>query len=442
MNRQLSIYLQTLLWPDKEPTRPVPSMALALARHLFALARDLSTGELSLRAMSLVYTTMLAVVPLLAFSFVVAKGFGVHRQLEPVLRSFLEPLGQQADEISSNVIGFVDNISGSVLAGVSVILLLLTVLSMAQKVESSFNYVWRVDRPRSLARRFSEYLSVIFVGPLVMIIAAGLIATLSSVTLIERLQQIEPLGSWIAGLSDAMPYALVVVAFTVLYIIIPNTRVRIRPALGGGLFAGIVWAASGQLFAGIIVNSTRFEAIYSGFAIVVVLMFWLYLSWLILLLGLQLAFYLQNPYHLKFGQRTEPMSNELRERLAINAMLLVGRDFDQPTHGWRTESLAAELRVPRSALEPIMASLTDAQLLIESSDSRLIPARDPRRISVADIVAAVRKTAGRNLRPDWNLTVDELAAQIDRAVETVLADRNLADLVDQDLARNKDEGEI
>src|SRR5262249_34860106 len=146
---------------------------------------------------------------------------------------------------------------------------------------------------------------------------------------------------WLAVLSSLTPYALVTAAFSFLYVFVPNTRVSLRPAMLGGLFAGVTWAATGRLFTSFIVSMSRYEAIYSGFAIVLVAMLWLYLSWLILLLGAQLAFYLQNPDYLRLGQRTEVMSNALRERLALNAMLLIGRDFNEPGHGWRVESLAA-----------------------------------------------------------------------------------------------------
>jgi membrane protein len=431
---RLHRYLHQLLWPARPPVSPAKRAALTVARYAYALLRDLATGELSLRAMSLVYTTMLAIVPLLAFSFSVAKGLGLHRELEPLLRRFLEPIGERADEVSSSVLGFVENVNGSALASMSIALLLLTALQLAQKVEGSFNFVWHVDRPRSLLRRFSEYLSVIFVGPLVMIVAAGLIATLSSATLVERLRQIDPIGAWFGAIGELMPYALLVAAFTFLYMVVPNARVRFLPALASGLFAGVLWAASANLFAIIFVASTtRLEAIYSGFAIVFVLMLWLHLSWLVLLVGSQLGFYLQNPFHLRLGQRTEPVSNELREHLALGAMLLVAEDFAAPRHGWTRESLAAELRLPRSALEPILAALTGAGLLTESAEHRLMPARDPHRIALADIVYAVRRgTAAMPIAEpgDWSDAVAAVAREIDTALAGVLGERNLGELID------------
>ena len=384
--------------------------------------------------MSLVYTTMLAIVPLLAFSFSLLKGLGFHREFEPLLLSFLEPIGPRAVEVSSSIIGFVDNVSGSALASVSVALLLFSALTMAQKVEGSFNFVWRVDRPRSFARRFSEYLSVMLVGPLLMSVALGFTATLASTTIMGRLQQTQ-LGSWVASLSGLLPYLLVTAAFSFLYVFVPNTRVRVRPAVLGGIFAGVLWAGSGSLFTGFVVSASRYDAIYSGFAIVIVAMIWMYLSWLILLLGAQLAFYLQNPDYLRLGQRTESMSNGLRERLSLSTMLLVGRDFEQPGHGWRVESLAARIRVPRHLLEPVVAALMNSDLLTQTKEQRLLPARDPRRISVVEILDAVRNAERDTVgapSSDWNATILWLTDSIEQAIHAAVAGKSLADIVDTD----------
>lgn len=428
--------IQAFLWPDSLPASPLAARGIMALRYVYALLRAYGQGELNLRAMSLVYTTMLAIAPLLAFSFSLLKGLGVHRQLEPLLRRFFAPLGtDQSDELTTNVIGFVDNVSGSTLASVSILILLYSALTMAQKVESSFNFVWRVDRPRSFARRFSEYLSVMLVGPLVMSVAMALIATISSATVVTTLREAQP---WLAELGELMPYLLVVAAFSFLYVFVPNTKVQFRPAIAGGLFAGTVWAVTGNLFASFVVGASRTAAIYSGFAIVIVAMMWLYLSWLILLLGVQLAYYVQNPDELRFGQRRGPMSNRLKERLALSTMLLVGRDFDEPAHGWRTGSLAARMRVPRHQLDPVMVDLASAGLLTRTEEQRLIPARDPHRIAVKEILDAVR--GGRGSVPNqggsnWNATVAALAERIEAGIDDIAGDRTLADLVDEDRDR-------
>jgi membrane protein len=424
--------LNDWLWSNRKPHSRAGRAGRAAARGGYALIRDLAAGDLSLRAMSLVYTTMLATVPLLAFSFSVLKGLGVHRELEPLLLNFLEPLDARAAQISDSIIAFVDNVSGAGLATLSLVILLYTALSLAQKLETSFNFVWRVDRPRSVARRFSEYLSVLLVGPVLMSIAMGLIAAIESTTAMNQLRAMPVVGSWIAGLGALTPYLIVISAFTLLYLFVPNTRVRLRPAALGGVFAGLIWVGSGSLFTRLVVDASRYDAIYSGFAIVIMTMLWLYFSWLILLLGTQLTFYLQNPEYLRYGQRTPSMSNGLRERLAFAVMLLVGRDFADPQHGWRVESLAARIRIPLHLLDPVIGALTQEKLLTETKDSRLVPAKDPHRVTLLEIAAAVRGHGLNRTAHEWR-TVQSLADRMEQALAGALGHETLGDLIARDI---------
>ena len=227
--------IEQRLWPRGHRLAPAPP-ALVAARYAYALLRDLTHGDLSLRAMSLVYTTMLAIVPLLAFIFSVFKGLGFHRDFEPLLQRFLAPRSGRAPPSSRRASSASSTTSAARRsASISVAILLYTALSMAQKVESSFNFVWRVDRPRSFARRFSEYLSVMIVGPLIMSVAMGFTATLSSTAAMSRLREIGIIGRTFDALSWFTPYGLIIASFTFLYLFVPNTRVRFVPALIGGL---------------------------------------------------------------------------------------------------------------------------------------------------------------------------------------------------------------
>jgi membrane protein len=425
--------IERRLWPRGVRSAAPPAPWLVVARYTYALLRDYARGDLNLRAMSLVYSTMLALAPLLAFTFSVLKGLGFHRELEPMLQRFLAPIGPRAPELSARVVEFVDNVSGTALASFGFVFLLVTALSMAQKVEGSMNFVWRVDRPRSFARRFSEYLSFMLVGPVFMSLAMGATATLSSTTAMSRLREIGVIGGMFEALVWLLPYVLIIGSFTFMYVVLPNTRVRLKPAAIGGAFAGILWAGGGRLFTSFVVALSRYEAIYAGFAIVIVAMLWLYLSWLILLLGAQLAFYVQHPEYLPLGQRAPSSANATRERLALYAMLLVGRDFEKPGHGWRVESLAAHIRVPRHMLEPVVEALMAAGLVTRTNENRLIPARDLRRIRLTDVLGAVRSGERDSLHQaddDWDPTVARVADEVESAIRTALGERTLADLVD------------
>ena len=152
---------------------PVPrtralEVVLTSVRYVYAITRDLVVGDLNMRAMSLVYTTLLSIVPLIAFCFSIIKGLGFHHDFEPLIYNFFRPLGYRAPELTARVIGFVDRTQGGVLGSIGLAFLLWTVVSVIQKVEESFNHIWHVERARSLARRFSEYLSVLIVGPILV----------------------------------------------------------------------------------------------------------------------------------------------------------------------------------------------------------------------------------------------------------------------------------
>ncbi|HEY5624089.1 MAG TPA: YihY/virulence factor BrkB family protein [Gammaproteobacteria bacterium] len=429
--------IEEWLWPAELPEALPKRALITIARYSVALTREFASGELTLRAMSLVYTTMLSIVPLLALSFSILKGLDFHHEMEPILQNLLQPLGPRSQELTDTIISFVDNVEGSALAGISLIFLLYTLMSMAQKVENSFNYVWRVDRPRSLGRRFSEYLSVMLIGPVLMSVSMTIVASVENAAFLERLQRLEPIGSLVVGAIQLAPYLIVVGGFSFLYAFVPNVRVRARSALLGGLFAGFFWVFSGAAFAQFVASTNTAIVIYSGFAIVIFGMIWLYVSWLVLLLGAQFAFFHQNPEYLRVRRRTPELSNEVTERLAMSVMLIVGRTDDDAPDGWSLLGLAHLIGVPRHVLAPTVNALRRAQLLVETTDGQLLPARDLRKIAVAEILAAVRTPTGEadGDRPrTWNTTVQTVAERVDDAVAAAVDSRTLADLVDDDAA--------
>ncbi len=415
-----------------EPTSARALPVMVLLRYPFALLRDLTQGNLTLRAMSLVYTTLLSIVPLIALSFSVLKGLGYHRYLEPILYQFLEPLGERATEITARVMGFVENVQSGVLGSLGLAFLLYTVISMIQKVEESFNFVWRVGRPRSLGRRFSEYLSVMVVGPVIMVAAMGLIATVGSNGMVQFVAHIQFFGVALAQIGRLTPYVLVAGVFTFMYAFIPNTKVEIRAAAVGGVVAGVLWSASGVLFAAIVVHSSRTMAIYAGFAIVIVGLMWLYLSWLILLLGVQLAFYLQHPQFLRPGHGDIRLTSGLKERLALSLMYLVGKDFRITGPTWTLQRLAESLEVPGTALGPVVACLERRGLLVATEEEILMPGRDLGSIGLAEILEAVRNDGegprmplGRSIEP-----AEAAAREAEAAINASMNGRTLKDLVE------------
>ncbi|MDX5439078.1 MAG: YihY/virulence factor BrkB family protein [Alteromonadaceae bacterium] len=361
-------------------------------RSLYAVARDVISGQLTLHAMSLVYTTLLSIVPLLALSFSVLKAMGVHQRMEPLLYQFFEPMGPQGMEVAERILGFVDNMRVGVLGSVGLALLVYTVISLVQKIERSFNMIWRVPEMRSMAQRFSNYLSVIMVGPLLMVSAIGVTATIFSSNVVQRFMEIEPFGSLIVMVSRFTPFFLVVGAFTFVYVFIPNTRVKLRYAFIAGLIAGVSWQAAGMLFASFVANSTKYAAIYSGFAVGIILLIWTYLNWMILLLGASLAFYMQNPGSVAKRQNVQ-LAPELQERVGLALMWMVAKPFSLGQPAPQQEALEYELRVPGEVTRSISDKLIRAGLLSLAgrNGDQLVPGRALDLITVGNVLQAVRR---------------------------------------------------
>ncbi len=424
-------YCENILWDPRFDAAAMPvRIGIRLLRFIFALVRDAIEGQITLRAMGLVYTTLLSLVPLLALSFSILKGFGVHKQVQPILYSFLAPLGDKGAELTDQIIGFVDNVKGVTLGSVGLVVLLYTVISMVLKVEESFNYVWQVQRARSLARRFTEYLSVIVIAPVFMFVAIGIAGSVSNNALVQRIAGVELLGVSLVSLGRLMPFVLVIGVFAFVYGFVPNTRVRVRAALTGGIVAGVAWGMTGKLFASFAASADRYTLIYSTFAIVLLALIWLYVNWLILLLGAKVAFYVQNPEYLRRGRARIMLTHRLRERLALQVMFLIGQDFRSDTPRWTVNSLAGHIGLPSNALAPVVNDLEACGILAVTEDELLIPTRDTDTILVADILRAIR-SAGEAKDPPLksDRRIDELAESVQRAAEAEVREATLKDLV-------------
>lgn len=408
---------------------------ITLIRLATAVGRDLGSGHLTLRAMSLVFTTLLAFVPLIAVSFSVLKGFGVHNQLQPTLLNFLAPLGERAEEITDNIINFVENIEVGVLGALGLAFLLYTAVSLVQKIEEAFNFTWNVGRSRTLVRKLSDYFSVMLIGPLLVFLALGITATLASTEVVQALLAIEPFGTLYRWGTRMVPYVLVIAAFTFVYMLMPNTRVQFAPALFGAIIAGIAWETVGHLFARFVVTSTNYTAIYSGFAILLLFMLWLYLSWLILLTGSTIAFYRQYPEYLARGGRSGlRLAPAQRERLAVAIMTEVARRFATGEPPPDRDGLSHRLGIPMETIEATLAALERARLLQRTNGdpAGFVPARPAERISVKAVLDAVRCEGWQPsfLQRARNRRENEVSELVEAALESAAGRVTIAELAE------------
>ncbi|HZD41453.1 MAG TPA: YihY/virulence factor BrkB family protein, partial [Terriglobales bacterium] len=320
-------------------------LSRSLFKIVFRVTRDFIENLVNLEAMALAFKTLLSLAPLLAVIFSILKGFGVHNRLEPALLQVLAPLGEKGKEITAHVIGFVDKMNAGTLGSVGLVTLFLTVLSLIGTVEDAFNRIWHV-KARKLARKFSDYLSVILVGPVLVFAALTITATLQSNTFVQKMISLEPFGTVILTLLKLVPYFALWGAFTFLYLFIPNTRVKLSSALVGGLVAAVLWQSVGWGFAVFVASSGRYYAMYSSFAILFLFLLWLHVGWVIVLLGSQVAYAHQ---HIRFYEGEKELlvnSPAGREKLALQLMFLIGRNFLHGLDPLSVTALANELHIP------------------------------------------------------------------------------------------------
>jgi membrane protein len=423
--------LEDGLFQKSRSMGPPWGATLRWLRYPAALIRDWLGGDISVRAMSLAYTTLLSLVPLLVFSFAILKGLGARGDLRFIVNEFFRPVGSAGTQLTEAVMQFVANMRGELLGSIGLAFLVYTVVTTIQKVETSFNFVWRVGRPRSFTRRFAEYLSVMILGPILLALAIGLLGSAEHSPFAQWLHAVAPFAAVMDALGGVAPYAIVTAVFTFMYSFIPNTQVEFRAALIGGVTAGIMWALVGKAFTALIVYSSQLVAVYTGFAIVLTTLIWVYLSWLILLIGAQLAFYVQFPQYLRHGHETIELTGADREQAGLSIMYLIGRDYEAGKRYWDTGRLAAELDVPSIALVPVLARLERAGLIVATEKELFVPGRDPDGILLADIVDAVRTLQISRLKIEVRgVTIAaRVLREVEAAVRGSLGTRSLKDLI-------------
>ncbi|WP_372861712.1 YihY/virulence factor BrkB family protein [Spongiibacter sp.] len=440
MEKTLNHFVAQRLWsPAVADYSPLRQRAIHALRYVYVVLDDLAKGELTLRAMSLVYTTLLSLVPMLAVSFSVLKAFGMHnKQLEPIMLQFLAPMGEKGVEITEKIIGFIDNVKIGVLGTFGIALLFYTALSLIQKIEATFNYIWRLEQHRSIGRRFADYGSVMLIGPLLVFSAIGLSASVLSGGAVEEASEYLPfVAQLVAVLTAVAPYVMIIAAFTFFYMFIPNTRVTFRAGAMAGLVSGVLFQSLGWGFGSVVVSASDSGtyAIYSGFAILILFMMWMYISWLILLVGSSVAFYVQHPEYVVPSRRSGDMSIRQQEDLALEIMAVLAQRYYEGRRPMTASDYVLRLRVQIQGVARVLRALDRAGLVTENHEDppRYLPSAPLEAVSLRDVLDAVRNEGGDAVfggagrRREVN-GVAEIRRKIDGAVDAALADVSVKEM--------------
>lgn len=340
-----------------------------------------------LHASALTFSTILSLIPLLAIAFALLKGFGVQNVLEP----FLLQVAGDSEETISRIIGYVNNTNVKSMGVVGLLMLVFAVISLLGDIENAFNSIWGVRQRRSFQRRISDYLSVIVVGPILLLAATSMTTTLQSQKLVTWLVEHTYLGDTVLMLFRMVPYLFVWGAMIFIYLCMPNTRVRLGSAALGGVLAGTVWQIAQWGYFYFQVGVSNYNAIYGTMASLPIFLVWVYCSWIIVLFGLEVVYAHQHRLSRAGVMDSHIKSETARDVFALSALLLVCSAFDSAEPPLSSSVISAELGIGTDEALGLLVSLKSLNFLVKTNEENgWIPACDPSHIMLDDVMSGLR----------------------------------------------------
>jgi membrane protein len=409
------------------------------------VVRDFQADRCLLRASALTYATLLSIVPVFALTFSLLKGLGVQNTLEPII---LKEIAIGSEQIVTEIIRYINNTNVGRLGTIGLITLLLTVLALLSNIEETFNNIWGVQETRSLYRRFSDYFSVLIFGPIFVLVAISMTTTLESQAFVQTLLGMAYVGEAIYFLFKVLPFFAMWAAFTFLYIFMPNIKVDFRAALVGGVFGGTLWQLAQWSYLFFQVGVARYNAIYGTMAALPIFMVWIYVSWIIVLLGMEVTYAYQNLRHVRLEIRGETVNFASREMVALTILLQVAEAFQRGEKPWRLQNISEGQGLPprlaRSVIEELVRLRFLSEVRVGGDDFAYQPARALEKLKVHSVVRSLKEDGVNVSRmrrtAEWNI-IAEVERQIDQAGHDALGELTLEDLVAKMAGKKAKEGD-
>lgn len=359
-------------------------------RIIYMVFKGIRRDNIYIKASALTYFTILSVIPLIALAFGIAKGFG----LQDELRAQIIMQFHNQEQVMAWILDFANNMleeaSGGWIAGVGIALLFYTVGQLLNYVETTINSIWRVDETRVWYRKMTDYLAIIIMVP-VIFIASSSVTVLANTKLNDLLGQSEMLEVFkpvVSFLVQLIPFILLCILATAAFLVMPNTRVKIRPAIIAGLITGIALQVLQILYVQSQLGITKLGTLYGSFAAVPLLMIWAQVTWVALLMGAQLSYYIQNITRYEFEFDVQTVSPKQKKRLSLLVMHCLTDDFIKGIKPRAPEEISHDLSLPVRTVHDCLDQLRDSELVTElwdETDDRYVyqPATDINRMTLS-----------------------------------------------------------
>lgn len=396
-------------------------------RIIMLALRGFSEDKVSLRASALTFYSLLSVVPTLAMIFGIAKGFGFQKKLEDELVSGFKGHEEALDWIVNMARNYLDNVKGGVIAGIGLIVLFWTVMGLLTNIERSFNHIWQVKKSRPFVRKFTDYLSIMLIAPIFILVSSSANVFITSqinviTTEVALLGQIKPVINFFLHF---IPYFMIWFLLTIVYMVMPNTKVNFTSALIGGIIAGTLVQLSQWGYVYFQIGVSRYNALYGSFAALPLFLIWLQLSWLIVLLGAEISFAKQNVARYEYEYDSLNISYRLKRILTLLVANYVIKIFEKGDSPLTSYQLARELKIPVRMVRDITFELTEAgifsETFIQSPKERAFqPGRDIHTITVHSILKKLENKGIKKMSSAGSkeyLKISEVVEDFEQTIE-------------------------
>ncbi len=404
MNRLIHFFQDGIWQIGPDELSPVKYLFLEVLKKLVLAIRFFTTKRVMQKAAALTYSTLLAIVPIMAVVFAIARGFGYSKYIEIWFRDAFQSQPQAAEVIIGFVNSYLVHTQSGVFLGVGLLFMLYTVLMLVSNVEDAFNEIWQVKKPRSIFRTFTDYLAMFFLFPIIIVLTSGV--SIFMATVADSMPDYLLLGPFVRLLIDMLPYVLMSGMFIALYVFMPNTRVQLKSALIPGILAGIAMQGLQIFYIHSQMFLSSYNAIYGSFAALPLFMLWVQISWTICLFGAELSYTNQNLDYYDYDANTGEISHRYKLLMASLLMSLICKRFAKGQRAYSAYELREQTNIPIRIVNDLLFELIDAGLLIEISGDekgetqRFMPAEDIKNLTYGALVDRL-ESKGR-----WKIVLD------------------------------------
>lgn len=362
-----------------------------LLQTIILVVRGFRDKDLNVRANALTYSLLFAIVPIIAVILAIARGFGFEQVIEMKLNESFLGETNLVPTIMEWVDRYLQTAQGGVFLGIGLLVLLWAVYSFFRMVETSFNGIWNVRQSRSFGRQFANYLAILFLVPVLIIVTSGLSLLLGSAASNPLIQAIEPLRRWTLRI---LPFVVASGIFTWMYIAIPNTKVRFSAAVVPGVLVGVLFQLIQMLSTYLMMFFTRTSVVYGAFAAIPLVLIWLHISCLLLIVGAELGFAIQNNEMFAYERDLQHMSRRYKDYVMLYLLTIIIRRFEQDEIPLTAHELAQQNQLPIRLVSQLLSRLEETHIVREvyvedKEDTTYVPALDTHRITVGMVLDRV-----------------------------------------------------